>query len=125
MGKKLISVYSNATLNFFRKWTICGNYSGRIFVINYETKELVAENQLNIQKEKSQISDTDIISIPLVTFLAYSPCGNHLVCALENGTLLYLEPTILTLLAKLKFSYEKISTLKFSNDSKFMAYYVS
>jgi hypothetical protein len=87
--------------------------------------ELVAENQINVQKEKSPFTDTDIIRLPSISVIEFSACGNHLFCALENGTLISFETLSLTILNQFKISFKKVIGMKFSKDSMFLACYVN
>lgn len=103
----------------------CANYSGRIFLINYERKIQIIESQLKLRKRKSTKSDTDIVEIPHVEILAFSPDGHHLLCGLHNGTLIVLDPNVLHELKSLSVSQRPIKAIKFSPDSSFATLYVS
>lgn len=107
-----------------RSLVCCANYSGRIFIYDYEKKKQVVENQLKLQKRKSNSSDTDIIAIPHVSALSFSPDGQHLLCGLENGILISLDPNILHELKSFSANHDSISVIKFSPDSTFVAIYV-
>lgn len=107
-----------------QKLICCGNYSGRIFIYNFDEKQLTVENQLKLQRRKSQTSDTEIIEIPHVSALAFSPNGNHLFCGLENGHLIALDPNILMELKSYNQMQDKIISIKFPKDSNFMTIYV-
>ena len=102
----------------------CANYSGRIFIYDYEKKKQVVEKQLKLQKRKSLSSDTETIEIAHVSALSFSPDGHHLLCGLENGVLIMLNPNILHELKSFNASHDSISVIKFSHDSSFVTIYV-
>jgi hypothetical protein len=105
---------------------ICGaNYSGRIFIHDFLRRKQVVENQLQLQKRKCSTSDIDVIEIPHVFVMKYSQEGHHLMCGMENGFLLILDPDILTELYSLNLSKAKLVDIKYSQDSSFAAIYVN
>lgn len=105
---------------------ICGaNYSGRIFIHDILRRKQVMESHLQLQKRKSSTSDIDVIECPHVFIMKYSHEGHHLICGMENGLLLILDPDILTELSTIKLSSARILDLKFSEDSSFLATYVN
>jgi len=108
-----------------RNLICCANYSGRVFIYDFERKTQLVENRLRLQKRKSSTSDTDIIETPHVTALAYSPDGHHLLCGLANGAIIALDPTVLFELAHYKLNRDPIAAIKFSPDSSFVTVYVS
>jgi WD40 repeat protein len=92
---------------------------------DYGRKVQVIDNQLKLRKRKSSVSDVDVIEIPHVTAIAYSRNGQHLMCGLANGTILKLDPNILTELGSYNVTQEHIMSIKFSPDSLFMTVYVN
>lgn len=84
----------------------------------------VVENQLKLQKRKSSTSDTDTFETPHVSALAFSHDGHHLMCGLENGTLIILDPNVLHEVKSMNVSHEQIVAIKFSPDSSFVTLYV-
>lgn len=107
-----------------RSLICCANYSGRIFLYDYEAKIQIVENRLKLQRRKSSTSDTDIIQIPHVSALAFSHDGHHLLCGLENGSVVTLDPNVLHELKTLHVSHEAIIAIKFSPDAFFVVVYV-
>lgn len=102
----------------------CANYSGRIFIYSYEKKIQVVENRLKLQKLKSATSDTEIIEIGHVSVMSFSPDGFHLMCGLENGSIITLDPNILHELESFNLTQHPIVGIKFSPDSKFVTIFV-
>jgi len=107
-----------------RKLLCCANYSGRVFLYDYERKVIAMENQLSLQKMKSSTSDTEVIEVPHVSVLAFTRDGNHLMCGLESGQIIQLDPNVLRATKSFRHSDHKIQAIKFSNDSIFMVIYV-
>lgn len=103
----------------------CANYSGRIFLYDYEKKIQVVENRLKLQKRKSSSSDTEIIEIAHVTVICFSFNGHHLICGLENGSIILLDPNILHELQSFHLTNYPINGMMFSPDSTFITIYVS
>lgn len=103
----------------------CANYSGRVCLIDFERKVQVVESRLKLRKRQSAKSDTDVVEIPHVTAMAFSPDGHHLLCGLHNGSLVALDPNILHELKSINAAQHPIKALKFSSDSSFVAIYVS
>ena len=91
---------------------------------DYKKKRQVAENRLKLQKRKSSTSDVDTIEIPHVSELAFSHDGHNLLCGLENGILIALDPNILHELRTISLTRQRIEAIKFSPDSTFVAVYV-
>lgn len=108
-----------------RKQICCANYSGRLFLIDYERKVQRVESQLKLRKRQSAKSDTDVVEIPHVASLAFSPDGHHLLCGLHNGELVALDPNVLLELTSIIVAQLPIKAIKFSSDSSFVALYVS
>lgn len=106
------------------KLVCCGNYSGRIFIYDFEKKVQIVENRLKLQKRKSSSSDTEIIEIAHVSVISFSPDGHHLLCGLENGSLITLDPNILHELGSLSLTQHPIVGIKFSPDSTFVTIFV-
>lgn len=102
----------------------CANYSGRLFLYDYEKKSQVVENRLKLQKRRSSTSDIETIGIPHVTTIAFSPDALHLMCGLENGTLILLDPIVLHELHCIHLNRQPIAAIKFSPDSSFVTLYV-
>jgi WD40 repeat protein len=107
-----------------RNLICCANYSGRIFLYDYAKKIQVVENRLKLQKRKSSTSDTDTFETPHVSALAFSHDGRHLLCGLENGTIITLDPNVLHEVKVLNLSHDRIVAIKFSPDSSFVTLYV-
>lgn len=103
----------------------CANYSGRIFLYDYVRKVQVVENRLRLQKRRSSTSDTDIIEIPHVSALAFSPDGHNLFCGLESGSVIALDPNVLAEIKTFGLTQSSILSIKFSPDSTFAVVYVS
>lgn len=103
----------------------CANYSGRIFRFDFVKRTQVVENRLKLQKRTSSTSDTDTFETPHVSALAYSHDGGHLLCGLENGSLVALDPDVLHELKTLNVSHDRVVAIKFSPDSSFVTVYVS
>lgn len=103
----------------------CANYSGRVFLYDYVRKVQVVENRLRLQKRRSSTSDTDIIEIPHVSALAFSPDGHNLFCGLESGSLIALDPNVLAEIKTFSLTQSPITCIKFSPDSTFVTVYVS
>lgn len=108
-----------------RSQICCANYSGRIFLIDYESKLQVVENRLKLQRRKSSTSDTEVIEIPHVSSIAFSPDGNHLFCGLETGLVIALDPNVLVELRSFSLTKDPISGIRFSPDSSFVTVFVS
>lgn len=102
----------------------CANYSGRIFVYDYAKKTQVVENRLKLQKRKSSTSDTDTFETPHVSALAFSHDGRHLLCGLESGSLVILDPSVLHEVKAMNVSNDRIVAIKFSPDSSFVTLFV-
>lgn len=102
----------------------CANYSGRVFLIDFERKVQLVESRLKLRKRQSAKSDTDVVEIPHVSAMAFSPDGHHLLCGLHNGSLVALDPNILQELKSINAAQHPIKALKFSSDSSFVAIYV-
>lgn len=113
-----IDLYPNRSL------VCCANYSGRIFIYDYVKKKQVVENQLKLQRRNVSSSDTETIEIPHVSAISFAPNGHHLLCGLENGTLISLDPNILHELQAINANNDSISAIKFSPDSAFVTLYV-
>lgn len=107
-----------------RNLICCGNYSGRIFIYDYERKVQVVENQLKLNKRKISTSDTDVIEIPHVSTITFSYDGHHLLCGLESGMIVVLDPNVVTELTSINVSQFAILCIKFSPDSSFAMLYV-
>lgn len=105
---------------------ICGaNYSGRVFLYRITRRHnQVVEHQLKLQKRKSSTSDTDIIEIPHVSCIAFSPQGHDLMCGTDSGLLVHLDPDILVELSSVSLSTAALVDIKFSSDSQFAVVYV-
>lgn len=105
---------------------ICGaNYSGRIFLHRISRRHnQVVEHQLKLQKRKSSTSDTDIIEIPHISCIAFSPQGHDLMCGTAAGTLIHLDPDILVELSSINLSTAPLVDIKFSFESSFAVVYV-
>lgn len=82
------------------------------------------ESQLKLQKRKSSSSDTETIEIPHASAISFSPDGNHLLCSLESGIIISLDPNVLHELTSINASSEEILVIKFSSDSTFVTLYV-
>ncbi|KAL7050099.1 hypothetical protein ACKWTF_003956 [Chironomus riparius] len=106
-----------------KKLICCANYSGRIVLYDYDKKVQIIENQLKLRKRKSSMSDMDVIEIPHISTLAYSRNGHHLMCGLENGTVLCLDPDVLHEMRSFNVMQSEIAQIKFSPDSFFVAIY--
>lgn len=107
-----------------RNLICCANYSGRIFIYDYAKKTQVVENRLKLQKATSSTSDTDTYEIPHISALAFSHDGRHLLCGLENGSVVVLDPNMLHEVKVLSVSHDRIAAIKFSLDSNFVTLYV-
>lgn len=107
-----------------RNLICCANYSGRIFIYDYAKKVQVVENRLKLQKRKSSTSDTDTFETPHVSALAFSQDGCHLLCGLENGSVITLDPNVLYEVKAMNVSHDRIVAIKFSPDSSFVTIYV-
>ncbi|KAG5677830.1 hypothetical protein PVAND_007554 [Polypedilum vanderplanki] len=108
---------------FNKKLICCANYSGRISLYDYEKRVQVIEHQLKLRKRRSSKSDVDVIEIPHVSALAFSGNGHHLMCGLENGTILCLDVDVLRELRSFNFLQSEVMNIKFSLDSFFMVAY--
>jgi WD40 repeat protein len=108
-----------------KKLICCANYSGRLVLYDYERKVQVIEHQLKLRKRRSSISDIDVIEIPHVSALAFSRNGHHLVCGLENGTIVCLDVDVLRELRSFSLLQSEVVNIKFSPDSFLMVAYVS
>lgn len=108
-----------------KKLICCANYSGRLVLYDYHKKVQIIENQLKLRKRKSSMSDVDVIEIPHISTLAYSRNGHHLMCGLENGTVICLDPDVLHEIRSFNVMQNEIAQIKFSSDSFFVAIYVS
>lgn len=111
-------------LNHTRNSVCCANYSGRMFMYDFARRTQVAENRLKLQKRASSTSDTDTFETPHASALAFSHDGCHLLCGLENGSLVVLDPHVLHEMKTLHVSQDRIKAIKFSADSSFVALYV-
>lgn len=107
-----------------RNLICCATYSGRTFVYNFVKRIQVVENRVKLQKRKSSTSDTDTFETPHVSALSYSHDGCHLLCGLENGSLIVLDPDVLHSVKTLHVSNDSILAIKFSPDSTFVTLYV-
>lgn len=78
------------------------------------------------QRQMDPITEIYYSVTPKVTVIKFSPCGNHLICAMENGALFFLDPVILTPLdpKPMTVTKYKITDMIFSDDSTFFAYTV-
>lgn len=108
-----------------KKMICCATYSGRIVLYDYVKKVQIIENQLKLRKRRNSMSDMDIIEIPHISTLAYSRNGHHLMCGLENGAVLYLDPDVLHEIRSYNVMHNEIACIKFSPDSFFVAIHVS
>jgi WD40 repeat protein len=108
-----------------RNLICCASYSGRIVVYDFVKRTQMVENRLKLQKRSSSTSDTDTFETPHVSALAFSHDGCHLLCGLENGSLVVLEPNVLHEIRTLHVSQERIEAIRFSPDSSFVTLYVS
>lgn len=103
----------------------CANNSGRVFLYDFEKKALAVETRLKLRKRKGSTSDTDIIELPHVTVISFSPDGHHLFCGLQTGSLVALDPNVLVEINSFNLTQSPIACVKFSPDSTFVAVYVS
>lgn len=107
-----------------RNLICCGNYSGRLFIYDYERKTQIVENRLKLQKRRSSTSDTETIRTPHISAISFSPDGFHLICGLATGSLVVLDPSVLHELKCIHLNHQPIAAVKFSPDSSFIAIYV-
>lgn len=106
-----------------KKQICCANYSGRLMMYDYESKAQVIEHQLKLLRRKSSISDVEVFEIPHITALAFSRNGFHLMAALDNGTIINLDPTVLREIRYFNFTQDEILRINFSPDSLFVTFY--
>lgn len=112
-------------IDVYRNSIFCASYSGRVFVLDFVKRTQVVENRLQLQKRTSSTSDTDTFETPHVSALAISHDGFHLLCGLENGSLVMLDPKILHEIQTLHVTQCRIVAIKFSPDSSLVTLYVS
>ncbi|XP_047106470.1 uncharacterized protein LOC124775682 [Schistocerca piceifrons] len=113
-----VGVISSMAVHPEKTHLCIGNSCGQLFLWNHRTKECL--------KSKRFTSDNMSI-ISAITALQYAPSGLFLACGLDNGSLWFLDTSVLAPLQEScqQHSTSKITQIIFSEDSRYLAHKVS
>ncbi|XP_046989053.1 cilia- and flagella-associated protein 251-like [Schistocerca americana] len=110
-----VGVISSMAVHPEKTHLCIGNSCGQLFLWNHRTKECL--------KSKRFTSDNMSI-ISAITALQYAPSGLFLACGLDNGSLWFLDTSVLAPLQEScqQHSTSKITQIIFSEDSRYLAH---